>query len=91
MDYKDETFADQEVLLDGNRYENCKFRGCLLWFKGISPTAIVRCDFHESRWMFGGQAVLALDFLSGLCQLHPQAGEEILQAIRDGRFRGGNQ
>lgn len=66
MQYKDETFANQDVLLDGNSYINCKFRECKIIFGARGPVGLVDCNFNRCRWGFDGPAADTITFMAAM-------------------------
>jgi len=67
MDYVRETFANQRVQLDGNTFEQCVFRDCILVHEGGSfqIKSGLRAEGNVTFDLRGGEATLALLNLLG--------------------------
>ena len=46
------TFRNQEVVLDGNKYDHCTFDNVTFVYDGIKPTSINACTFITSGKYF---------------------------------------
>lgn len=53
--YKNRTFLDEFIQLDGKFFENCVFDGCVLSYDG-GPTFVITmdCSFINSDFRLGG-------------------------------------
>lgn len=81
--HTDESFLNQTVHLDGNRYIRCAFEGCQLIFSGTQPTALEHCDLQHSNFGFVGAAALTVDFLTKMYEGgFPSVVETIFDNIR---------
>ena len=87
MKFEDQTFKDQDILLDGNQYIECTFNRCQIIFKGVESMALNNPTFSDCRWHFNGPAGNTLKFLSivyGLGDNGKQLVEAIITSIREG-------
>ena len=76
MDYVDQTFEGETVVLDGKSYKNCTFRDVTFVYSG-GDLVIENCGMDRFRFQFGG----ALS--TGLYALYQLFGTEgLLQLIR---------
>lgn len=66
MKYIDQTFEQQDVLLDGNEFIRCTFNGCRLIFRGDGGLVIDRPTLNASQWTFQGAAGATLKCLAAL-------------------------
>lgn len=65
MKFEKQTFEGQQILLDGNEFEDCAFTGCHLQFAGIMPSdGMSKCTFNKCTWGFVGPANNTLAFLA---------------------------
>lgn len=63
---QNQTLVNKTVLVDGNRYENCRFVDCQLLYKGGDLPAFVRCEFNGVSIQLEDDAALTLSYLTGL-------------------------
>lgn len=76
MDYKDQTFENVGVPLDGNSYENCTFRNVIFRFGG-GDLVMKNCGMDRFSFIFEGP------LSNGLYALHQLFGTEgLIQIIR---------
>ena len=75
MDYKDQTFEDTTVELDGNSFENCIFNEVVLHYAG-GELSMKNCHFDRFSFAFGGALA------NGLFALYQLFGTEgMLQIV----------
>ena len=76
MDYKDQTFENTTVELDGNTFENCDFDNVVFHFSG-GDLNMENCNIDRFSFQFGGQLA------NGLYALYQLFGTEgMLQILR---------
>jgi hypothetical protein len=76
VDYKGHTFENQEVILDGNSFEDCTFRNVVFNFGG-GDLVMKNCGMDRFSFRFSGALA------NGLFALHQLFGTEaLLQIIR---------
>jgi hypothetical protein len=76
VDYKDQTFEDTTVELDGNSFENCSFNRVVLHYSG-GELVMKNCNFDRFSFQFGGALA------NGLFALYQLFGTDgMLQIIR---------
>ena len=83
MLYKNKTFEGGSVDIDGNVYDGCNFKDCMLVYRGgdwtfTGPTSFVNvsCDFK-------GTANNTLQYLGFICATLPPVGQALMnQAIQ---------
>lgn len=63
MDFKERSFTEKEIELDGNHYYDCAFTRCTLIYKGLGNYTLQGCTYIESRFYLRGQAGIGLRFL----------------------------
>lgn len=51
-----ETFSNEEVILDYHKYVECTFEECVIIYHGNGPTAADNCQFVDCRFDFRGSA-----------------------------------
>ncbi len=72
-------FEDREIILDGNQYVECLFKGCTFIFSGEEEDAsLTRSSIEECRWRFVGAAKRTLDFFRNFSKA---AGDEACEAL----------
>lgn len=82
-DFKGKTFENQAVLLDGNTYEHCEFRGCNLIFNGTTSTSLANINETGCQWSFDGPVARAVQFLKELHQMGGGARRHVEQTLRN--------
>ena len=82
QDLVGQTFTGS-ISVDGNRYVDCTFKGCVMVYGGGVPPSFSGCHFRDSRLSFVGAAANTLAFLKALDS--PSSG---LQRIVRETFRG---
>jgi hypothetical protein len=76
VDYKDQTFENTTVELDGNSFENCDFDNVVFHFSG-GDLNMENCNINRFSFQFGGQLA------NGLYALYQLFGTEgMLQILR---------
>ncbi|MCH9053057.1 MAG: hypothetical protein IIA72_18680 [Proteobacteria bacterium] len=78
MKYRDDTFTG-EVELDGNEFDNCKFSGASLIYRGGTPPSLNGCHFTNIRFEFQGAAANTVAFLQAMAA--PNSG--LQNVVRD--------
>jgi len=68
-EFRDKTFEDETVHLDGNAYIGCTFVECRLIFSGLGRVRFVVCRFDGCRGEMEGAAQETLGFLAKLCAI----------------------
>jgi hypothetical protein len=66
--YKNQTFKQQTLVLDGNSFEGCEFQSCTLVFNGVSEVSLTGSQIKDCRWSFDGPAARTLQFMQALYQ-----------------------
>jgi hypothetical protein len=66
--YQNALFAQQNVIVDGNRYVGCTFSNCGLVYDGGELPVFDRCTFQGISVQLGGSALTTVRYLSGLHQ-----------------------
>lgn len=85
MLFKDTSFKNQPLQLDGNEYLSCSFESCSLTFRGEESTTLDSCSFVDVDFNFEGPAKATLDFLESLYQAGLESMvDEIVNNIRSG-------
>ena len=73
------SFTDQDVLLDGIQYKNCKFERCKIFFFGNLQTMLQENSFSECSWQFAGPAQTTVQFMTAMYQ-HGGGLRELVEA-----------
>ena len=66
MQFHGSSYENDIVELDGNDYDHCDFRHCVLVYRGGSPPRFARCSFMQSSFRFDDAAGKTLSFLTSL-------------------------
>jgi hypothetical protein len=81
MEFIDQTFDGQRIVLDFNSFENCTFRGCSIVFMGYGPVGLTGCTFEGCAFPVDGPPARYMLFLRELYRLG-----ESSQAAIEGYF-----
>ena len=65
-DFKKQDFTGQEVVLDGNNYDECNFTNAKMIYKGGEMPNLRRCNFSGGAFTMDGAAGRTLVFLQAL-------------------------
>jgi hypothetical protein len=65
-DFKKQDFAGQRVILDGNNYDECNFKGAQMVYTGGDLPNLVRCNFDKGTFALEGAAGRTLTFMQAL-------------------------
>ena len=91
MNYKGKTFNNERVELGGNVFHNCTFQHCELVFDGHRSPTFSDNEFIDSVFVFVGEAVRTLYFLSNIYHAG-EGGQQVIEKtfedIRTGAFHG---
>lgn len=71
---------DGHVVLDGNAYEGCTFKGAVLEFRGEKPVSFTDCTWDGCEWRLTGAAGRTVDFLQGISS-QGQAGADLVASL----------
>jgi hypothetical protein len=66
--YQNRAFANQNIVVDGNRYVACSFRNVGLVYTGGDLPSFEGCTFQSISLQLGGAALSTVRYLSGLHQ-----------------------
>lgn len=61
--YERQTFTNEEIVLDGNRYVGCVFNRCVLIYTGGELPNLERCKFNSTRIQLDGAAQQTLSYM----------------------------
>ncbi len=89
--FRNETFSNETIILDGNQYTGCKFNGCRLLFNGGDLPVMQSCELNDSPFQFGGAADRTLTLMASIHQGMGPGGKQLIEntftAIRDAGAR----
>lgn len=89
MEYRDQDFKGQDIVLDGNTFTGCTFRQCRVVFRGTAPFTLSANRFKEDiEWAFDGAAALTLKVLSGLYHGAGEGGRKLIEQTFERIRRG---
>jgi hypothetical protein len=76
------TFTKRDVLIDGQKFYNCRFIQSRIIFRGTKPVQFDKCVFTECEWVYDGPAENTLRYLSALANdLGPEAREMVINVL----------
>jgi hypothetical protein len=78
--HNQKTFANQEVVLDGNEFHGCELRHCNLIYKAQDVVKLEHCHLVGCTWQFEDAALRTVTMLKGLYRTG-RAGKEVVEAI----------
>jgi len=95
MNFVESTFVNQEIVLDFNDFENCRFENCVMIFSGNGPVTVKDCVFINTQWALVGAAQRTFNFLVAMYHGSGEGGRQLIQqlfeAIRSGVTIGSQQ
>lgn len=75
-------FRPGEVLVvDGYRFVDCEFEGCILVYQGLRETQFINCRLRSVDWRFDGPAANSLNFLNMLAHAFGEDGRRLVQDL----------
>ena len=88
--YKNRTFENKLIQLDGNQYINCTFQDCTLQYGGFGDVKLEGCQFNKCSWSFTDAAARTVQFMSALYYGAGEGGKDLIEKtfenIREGRL-----
>ncbi|XOV87797.1 MAG: hypothetical protein ACFHX7_23055 [Pseudomonadota bacterium] len=91
MQFKNESFEDQRINLDGKMFHNCEFSNCELVFSGDRPPTFSDNRYIECKFILTGAATRTIYLLSNIYHAG-EGGREVVNgifdAIRKGQIHG---
>ncbi len=91
MEHVGETLTEQTIVIDGNRYTECRFENCTLIYRGGLIPTIGKCHFENCQWQFEDSAERTLLFLKQLYHGMGPGGVELVEATLNMIRQGPNQ
>lgn len=84
MEYRDQTFENETIQLDGNTFTGCTFQNCMLVFDGTEPPNLGANQFRGDVVLtLRGNAVALAHLLSMLCLRGGDGGRDIVDQVFD--------
>jgi uncharacterized protein YjbI with pentapeptide repeats len=84
---RDVTFRNEDVNVDGKRFEGCTFSNSSLIYSGGQLPSFANCEFSNVSLQFSGAASNTLRYLNGLHQGgFARAVARIFEGIRQGKI-----
>ncbi len=78
-EYRNSKFSTGEVSLDDNKFFDCTFDGCVLFYEGGQIPSLVACNLVNFKFEFRGPADNTVAFLKAMAS--PDSG--LQSVIRD--------
>ena len=79
--YKDNSFVDTTVRLDGADYQGCSFRGCKLVYGGGPLPAFSDCAFEGCSWHLEDAAGRTVAFIRAVTHAIGPEGRAIIDNL----------
>lgn len=79
-EFSSQTFENDNIVVDGNHYNDCKFDNCSLVFRGGQIPQITGCGFDNCRWQFEDSAQRTMTFLKALYHGAGEGGKELVES-----------
>lgn len=67
-DFKGKDFSGKNVVIDGNRYEECKLNNATLVYNGGGAPSLIRCDISNATVTFGEAAERTAIFMVAMAK-----------------------
>lgn len=79
---KGNIYTNQRVILDGNSFEKCEFKNCILEFGATAPVSLVGNKISDCQWSFVGPAALTILFLNSVIRDGgPEVKDRLIQSL----------
>ncbi len=82
MNFKDQTYNNVEIEIDGNHYENCTFNNCRLIYRGGALPIMANCKQIGGGYDFDDAALRTIDLMNQLYNAGTQGREMIERTIK---------
>lgn len=83
--FKNKTFKNDEIVVDGNEYIDCRFDNCVLVFEGGEPPVFSGCRFSNIKIQLQGDASRTTSYLNKLFNNGlPAEVEQVLDDVKTG-------
>src|SRR5215218_1853227 len=86
---KDLLITDENVVVDGKTFNNCRFVECRILYKGGKVPEFTNCAFESCQWVFDGPAENTIQYFALLYTGLGLGGREIIEGIFDSIRQGG--
>ena len=83
-----QTFLDQTIDLDFQKFEDCQFENCKLVYRGFGPVGMGGCSFKNVEWVFADAARNTVSFMTGLYSGAGEGGRELIEGTFENIRRG---
>lgn len=80
MQYRNETFKDQRVELDGKMFHNCEFIDCELVFSGDRPPTFSDNKYIDTVFVMTGHATRTMYLLSNIYHAG-KGGQQVVEKL----------
>jgi hypothetical protein len=80
MRHARKVISNTAEVLDGNRYEECRFENCKMIFRGGEIPHITGCHFENCTWHFEDAAERTLVFIRQLYHGMGPGGMQLIEA-----------
>ena len=74
------SFANEEILLDFHEYEQCKFRDCRFVVLGYGPFSLNQCEVVNCAFTFAGPAHNTIQTMSAIYHNNGDQGKQLIES-----------
>jgi len=64
--FRNETFSEVAIVVDGHDYAGCRFDRCRIVYCGAAAVSVTGCTFNDCEWAFDGPAAKTVQFMAAL-------------------------
>jgi|SRR5689334_2185108 hypothetical protein len=89
MRYVNQQFRDENIHIDEDEYQFCRFQNCRIIFSGNGPARFSNCKFDECQWVFDGAAEETIQYLAALYSGLGAGGRALVEGVFQGIREGG--
>ena len=82
MNYRNQTFSDEKIDLDGKSFHGCTFENCELIFSGDRPPTFSDNRFVNTSFVLKENAIRTLYLLSNIYHAG-EGGKEVVESLMD--------
>lgn len=65
-EFKNSTFTNSAIKLDGNEYINCTFKKCEVIYAASGDVSLKGCKFFDTKFTFANSAQRTIQFMTAL-------------------------
>jgi len=81
MIFNEKTFTKEDIHLDFNEFNNCKFIECNIIYHGYGHVGMEDCSFEKIRMSFSNAAANTINFMSAIYNTGPGENKKFIDDV----------